>query len=91
MQVGEVIPYHRAHANLHPILPIPEASSHFWKWDSCRKMVTKTLFRLVGLELRHVMFVKNVHEIFLANVEGSEICPLFLGGSVLSQIECSMD
>jgi len=23
------------------------------------------------------MFVKNVHEIFLAKMEGSEICPLF--------------
>jgi hypothetical protein len=25
VQVGEVIPYHRVRANLHPILPIPES------------------------------------------------------------------
>ena len=87
MQVGEVIPYQGTRqspsdpADPGSLIPLLEMG----------KKVTKTLFRSVGLEPRHVTFVKNVHEIFLADVEGSEICPLFLGVSVLSQMECSMD
>jgi hypothetical protein len=77
VQVGEVIPYHREHAPISIRSCRSRKPPHFWKWDSCREKVTKTLFRLVGLEPRHVTFVKNVHETFLANVEGSEICPLF--------------